>query len=65
VLIVVRMDTGRMNIPNRPGTPKRPPRPEAEAELSRESISPPMGKPPLGGKHCGLAVLDMKRNRTD
>jgi hypothetical protein len=45
LLTVVRKGTGRMNVPNRPGTPKRPPRPEAKARLLRESISPPEGEP--------------------
>jgi hypothetical protein len=34
------MGTGRMNALSRPGTPRRLPRPEADAKLSRESISP-------------------------
>jgi hypothetical protein len=42
--IVTRMGTGRMNVPNRPQTPRRPLRPEAEAKMSRESITPPTGK---------------------
>jgi hypothetical protein len=31
---VTKMGTGRMNIPNKPGTPKRPLRLEAEAKWS-------------------------------
>jgi hypothetical protein len=37
---IVRKGTGRMNVPNRPGTPKRPPRPEAEARLLKENYQP-------------------------
>jgi hypothetical protein len=30
--------TGKMNVPNGPGTPRRLPRPESEAEFLKESI---------------------------
>jgi hypothetical protein len=36
---VIRKDTGKMSAPKCPGTPRRPPRPEAEAELLKESTS--------------------------
>jgi hypothetical protein len=36
---VARKDTGKMNVPSGPETPRRPPRPEAEAKLLKESIT--------------------------
>jgi hypothetical protein len=45
---VIRKGNGRMNVPNRTGTPRRPPRPEAEARLLKENISPPTGEPVPG-----------------
>jgi hypothetical protein len=36
---VIRKGTGKMNVSNGPGIPRRLPRPEAEAKLLRESIS--------------------------
>jgi hypothetical protein len=36
---IVRKYTGKMNDPNGPGTPRKLPRPGAEAELLKESIS--------------------------
>jgi hypothetical protein len=36
---IVRKDAGKMNAPNGSGTPRKSPRPEAEAELLKESIS--------------------------
>jgi hypothetical protein len=64
---VIRKSTGRVNVPNRPETPQRPPRPEAEAKLSRESISLPTGRPAPWKK----TLLDwqrwkaIRRNKTD
>jgi hypothetical protein len=50
-----------MNVPNGPETPKSPPRPEAEAEFLRESISPSISWPeasPLEENIGGLAALE-------
>jgi hypothetical protein len=47
---VTKMGNERMNVPNKPGTPRRPPRSEAEAEFSRESISLPAGRLAPGKK---------------
>jgi hypothetical protein len=64
---VVRNSTGRMNVPSGPGTPKRPPRPEAEARMSKENSSPPTGELAPGRK----TLLDwqawkaMRRTMTD
>jgi hypothetical protein len=59
-----------MNAPNGPETPKGPPRPEAEARLSKENISPPAGEPmPWEENIVSLAGLEgyeaMRRTRTD
>jgi hypothetical protein len=35
----IRKDTGKMNVPSGPGTLRKPPRPEAEAKLLKESTS--------------------------
>jgi hypothetical protein len=48
---VIRKDTGRMNVPNGPGTSKRPLKPEAETRLSKEHISPTTGEPASGMKN--------------
>jgi hypothetical protein len=55
---VVRKGTGRINVPNRSGTPKRPPRSEAEAKFLKENISLPAGEPASGGKIVDLAGLE-------
>jgi hypothetical protein len=47
---VIKKGTGKMNVPNRPGTPKRPPRLEAEAKLLKENISPPTTGKPVSGR---------------
>jgi hypothetical protein len=64
---VNRKGTIRMNVPNRPGTPKRPPRPEAEARLSKENISPPTGEPVPGRKTLLIwkAWKAIRRTRMD
>jgi hypothetical protein len=56
-----------MNVPNGPGTPKRFPRLEAEARLSKENISPPTGEPASGRKTLSIwqAWKAMRKNRTD
>jgi hypothetical protein len=36
---VIRKDTEKINVSNTPGTPRRPPRPEAEVKLLKESIN--------------------------
>jgi hypothetical protein len=62
---VIRKGTGRMNVPNGPGTPKRPPRPEAEARLSKKNISPPAREPATGRKMLSVwqAWKAMRRTR--
>jgi hypothetical protein len=47
---VVKKDTGKINTPNGPGTPRRPHRPEAGAELLKESIGLLRGKVAPGKK---------------
>jgi hypothetical protein len=48
VCTVIKKDTGKMNVPNGPGTPKRLLQPKAEAKLLKESISLLGEKRPLG-----------------
>jgi hypothetical protein len=64
---IFRKGIGRMNVPNRPGTPKRPPRLEAEARSLKANISPPTGEPAPKRKTLLLwqAWKDMRRTRTD
>jgi hypothetical protein len=64
---VIRKDTGRMNVPDGPGTPKSPPRPEARDRLSWENIIPPAGEPVSGKKTLSgwWAWKATRRNRTD
>jgi hypothetical protein len=42
---VVRKDIGRMTVPSRLETPKKPGRLEAKARSLKENISPPTGDP--------------------
>jgi hypothetical protein len=49
VPIVVKKGTGKTNVPKGPGTPQKP-RPEAEAELLKESIGLLRGKAVSGRK---------------
>jgi hypothetical protein len=51
VLTAIKKDTGKMNVPNGPGTLRRPPRPEAEAKLLKESISLLRGEAAPGRKN--------------
>jgi hypothetical protein len=64
---VVRKGTGRMNVPNRPRTHKRPPGPEAEARFLKENISPPTGESAPGRKTVSdwQAWKALRRTRTD
>jgi hypothetical protein len=56
-----------MNIPNGPGTSKRPSGPEAEARLLRENISLPAVEPDPGTKTLSDQQVwkAMRRNRID
>jgi hypothetical protein len=60
------LGTGKIKVPSGLRTHGKPPRPKAKAELSRESISLPVGKPAPGKE----MLLDwqpwkaMERNRT-
>jgi hypothetical protein len=67
VPIVIRKDTGKMNVPNGPGTPRKPPRPEAEAEFLKESIGLLRREATPGRKtSSGWPLLRiMRRTRTD
>jgi hypothetical protein len=59
VPIVSRKGTGKMNVLNGPRTPRRPPRAETEAKLSRENISLPAGRPgPWEENTIGLTALE-------
>jgi hypothetical protein len=64
---VIRKDTGKMNVPNAPGTPIRLPRPEAEAELLMESIGLFRGEAAPGRKtSLGWPLLRiLRRTRMD
>jgi hypothetical protein len=67
VLTVVRKDIGRMNVPSRPGIPKKPSRLEAEARLLKENISLPAGEPAPGRKTLLFwqAWKAMRKTRTE
>jgi hypothetical protein len=64
---IVRKDTGKMNVPNGPGTPTSPPRPEAEAKLLKEIISLLRGEVAPGRRtSLGWPLLRIVRQtRTD
>jgi hypothetical protein len=64
---VVRKDTGKMNVPSGPGTPRRSSRPEAEAKLLKESIGLPRTEVAPGRKtSSGWPLLRiMRRTRED
>jgi hypothetical protein len=55
---VIRNGTGRMNFPNGPGTPKRPPRTEVEARLSKENFSLSSGEPDTRRNIVRLAGME-------
>jgi hypothetical protein len=65
VSIVVRKGTEKMNAPNDPGTPRRPPpRSEAEAKLLKESISQLRGRAdPERKTLLGWKLLRIMRTR--
>jgi hypothetical protein len=64
--VVIRKDTGKMNVSNSSGTPRGPPRPEAEAKLLKESIGLLRGEEAPGSKTLlGWLLLRIMRTRTD
>jgi hypothetical protein len=66
VPVVIRKDTGTMNVPNDLGTPRKSSRPEAEAELLKECIGLLRGEVAPGRKtSSGWPLLRIMRTRTD
>jgi hypothetical protein len=64
---VVRKDSIKTNVPKGLGTLRKPPRPEAEAELLKESISLLKGEATPGRKisSCWPLLRIMRRIRMD